>query len=259
MPVTRRTSPVIPINKIIFAGLVTFSLIACNNTDKKDGHTLSGRFVNDTFLEAVPDTIPAMIPAYCFELDFIGDSVKINFGFEEATFAYKKEGDIYWIVKAMQDQDMPFTMNGDQTITLVDTAWTRSLTTSKFIKVNEDAGRTWTFETYLNKQMISGDYIVFEKGQPTTRKLSFTSDGTVVGMEPYTAYSVCYSGDCVEETYPISNNISFTTPDKKRATYAFVKKRKDNTLTLYHIEEPQKDIKGERAIKQLAFDLRQTK
>jgi hypothetical protein len=257
-PVTLRYFSMIHLQWLILAFLAAFSLFACNSTKKTDDITLSGHYVNDTFLETIPDTIPAMIPAYCFELNFTGDSVQINFGFKEATFAYLNDGENYRIVKAMQDQDMPFKINDDQTITLVDTAWTKSAKSSTFKKATVTSNQKWAFETYLNQQMIAGAYKVFENGQPTLREMSFAPDGTVVGLAPFTAYSVCYSGDCAEETYPISNQITFSTPDKKRVTYAFIKNKTDKTISLYHIEEPKIGIKGERAIQQLAFELRQT-
>lgn len=218
---------------------------------------LSGRYVNNTFLQSIPDSIPGLVPAFCYELNFISeDSVNVFFGFEEATLAYKKQGNHYLIMKAMQDKDMTLQVNEDQTLSLLDTAWTSRNTPSEFKKVAMVSGQKWEFENYLNQQMIAGSYTVYQQDQPTDQKISFKADGTVTGIGDYISYSICYSGDCVGEVYPASNSMTLTNAKKESVTYAFVKSKGSNKISVYHIEAPIPDMKGERAIKELAYDLR---
>jgi hypothetical protein len=248
----------IPFKTLLCPCLTSLLFWGCNRAkEKTTDPTLSGHFINETFLAAIPDSIPGLVPAYCYELNFTNDSVQVFFGFEEATFAYEKEGDSYRIRKAMQDQDMPFKVNNDETITLVDTAWTKSPTASSFRKTSKGDRQKWRFEHDLNQQMIAGNYTLYKNGQSTPQKVSFQPDGTVSGLDPYTTYTLCYSGDCVGEIDPISNNITLTTPGKQSTMYAFVKNIEQKKITIHPIEAPIKDMKGERAIKGVAFDLRQ--
>ena len=233
-------------------------LWACGDSKKESQTTgLSGRFVNQTFLEAIPDSIPGLVPAYCYELNFISpDSVEILYGFEEAKHGYRKSGKDYILIKAMQDKDMPFRVNKDQTISLIDSAWTSAKSTSNFKKSINTGKRKWDFETYLNQQMIAGEYMLYKNEQPTGQKVVFMSDGTTSGIGDFNTYSICYSGDCVGEIYPISNNLTLTSKKQESVTYAFVKDKKSNKLSIRNIEAPIKDMKGERAIKEEVYDLR---
>jgi hypothetical protein len=243
---------------LAFLCLLSTFISGCGKKKQDVAETgMSGKFVNQTFLDAIPDSIPGLIPAYCFEMDFVSpDSVKIFYGFEEATLAYKKSGKYYVLIKAAQGKDMPFYVNKDQTITLADSNWTNLKTNSRFSKVLSNNGPEWDFETYLNRQMIAGNYILFKNDKPTGQKVSFQADGIVSGIHDFKTYSICYSGDCVGEVYPISNNITFLNSKNEPVTYAFVKSKVSQKLGLFNIEAPIKDMKGERAMKELVFDLR---
>ena len=103
-------------NKIalyLFALLAGLHFTSCTN-DKMNKQTgtknITGRFVNQYFLEHVSDTIAGTIPHYCYEMNFISpDSVNINYGFEEGKLAYKKEGSKYLLLSAIQGRYLPFT------------------------------------------------------------------------------------------------------------------------------------------------------
>jgi hypothetical protein len=227
--------------------------------DKDEGtEGITGNYVNQTFLQQVSDSIPGLIPVFCYELNFAGnDSVDILYGFEQARLAYKKDGKKYLLIHALQEKDMSFTLNKDSTITLVDSAWNGVTRNSTFKKSNRTGAQKWDFEAFLNERIIAGTYELYQERKPSGQKVIFKADGAVTGLEKFDRYNICYSGDCVGEIYPVSNSITFSNDKKEVFTYAFKKDKVKKTVGIFQIEGPIKDIKGERAIKELAFDLRQ--
>lgn len=225
---------------------------------------IKGRFVNQTFLQQVPDSIAGTIQAYCYEMNFVSpDSVVINYGFEEGTLAYKQEGDHYRLIGAL-----PFILNTDGSITLKDsiwvvrgdTIWTGAPLNSKFIKAPDSKGQEWVFDQYLNERMIAGIYQLYKEGKPIESKVIFNKDGSVSGLENYIAYSICYSGDCVGETEKLYNLISFNTNENAVKAYAF-EIDKNKTISFYNIGPSLKDVagndlKGGKAIEEKVFELR---
>ena len=253
-----KKTPITPFTKIpesLFS-LFLFSLLAagCSRNNDDENTKITGRYINETFLGSVSDSIPGLIPVYCYEMNFSNaDSVDILYGFEQARLAYKKSGDKYLLVKALKDKDMIFTLNDDHTITLIDSAWNGANKNSQF----ETAKGDTDFINSLNQQMIAGEYNLFRSGKFEAQKVIFSANGTVKGLENFTSYTICYSGDCVGEIYPISNSITLSNDKKETVTFALKKDNARKTLGIYHIEAPVQDIKGERAIKGIAFDLRQ--
>jgi hypothetical protein len=250
------------------AGLfICLAFAGCSNQarNKPEANAgIKGRFVNQTFLQQLPDSIAGTIQGYCYEMNFISpDSVAINYGFEKGTLAYKQEGDHYQLIGSI-----PFTLNTDGSVTLKDSTWLlRSDTVwagvplnSKFIKVPDVKGEEWAFDQYLNERMIAGTYQLYKQGKPMEPKIIFNKDGTVSGLENYTSYSICYSGDCVGETEKVSNLISFNGDENEGKTYAF-DVDKNRTISFYNIGPSLKDsdgnpLKGGRAIQEKAFELR---
>jgi hypothetical protein len=244
---------------LVFAGC------GINESNKRDGNTgISGRFVNQTFLQQVPDSIAGTIQGYCYELNFISpDSVMINYGFEEGTLAYKQEGDHYRLIGSI-----PFTLNTDGSITLSDsawlkrgdTAWTGAPLNSKFIKVPDVKGQKWVFDQYLNERMIAGTYQLFKGEKQASQQIIFNKDGSVSGLENYISYSICYSGDCTGETELASDQVTFKTRTGAAITYA-IKLDKNRTINFYTIgpmlkDNDGNDLKGGRAIEGKVFELR---
>ena len=243
------------IYQIAILSVTGFLFLSCNKT-KDDTPVLSGKFVNQTYLQQIPDSIPGLVSAYCYEMNFISsDSVKILYGFEDATLGYKREGSHYVLLNALQNNDIPFEINENGTITLADSSWNASHENSVFSK-STISGNDWDFANYLNQRMIAGEYNLLKKDQTVSQKVEFHPNGTVTGLENFTSYIVCYSGDCVQETYPVANNITFTNDKKETFVYAFNLERKNKILKIYNVENPVPDIKGQRAIKELAFELR---
>lgn len=260
------------------AGLYLAALFIClaftncsnQKSNKPEANTgIKGRFVNQTFLQQLPDSIAGTIQGYCYEMNFISpDSVAINYGFEKGMLAYKQEGDHYRLINAIQGRDMPFTYNTNGTITLTDsiwllhgdTVWTGAPLNSEFIKVPDVKGQEWAFDQYLNERMIAGTYQLYKQGKPLQSKVIFNKDGTVSGLENYTSYAICYSGDCVGETEKVFNLISFNTNENAGKAYAF-EIDKNRNISFYNIGPSLKDsdgnsLKGGRAIQEKAFELR---
>lgn len=218
---------------------------------------ISGRYINMTFLNKTLDELPSAIPAYCFEMNFTGaNKVNIFYGFEEAKLSYRKEKDHFVLLKAYQGKDMFFTFNRDSTITLLDSVWTGIAGNSQFKKMNKIDDHKWVFEYYLNDKLIAGDYILYKQNKRTRRNVIFKPNGKVTGLKNFVRYTLCYSGDCVGETEPLSNIITFEDTDNVTTNYSFKVDTKTRALSIYELSEPVEDIKGNRKVKGMIFDLR---
>ena len=238
------------------AGLLacTIAICSCNKT-KSDESTLRGHYINQSFLESSKDSVPGTINTYCYELDFVSDdSVKVFYGFEEAMLAYAKSGKKYAIKAVFQDKDLLFSISEDHKLMLEDSVWKQSDTHSVFQKADSTSSGQWNFPAKLNEVMIARSYEIFEKGKATGQKVTFSPDGKVTGLGDFTSYEVCFSGDCVGEVHPVSNNITLSS-GSINSVYAFQYNPAESILNIYNIEAPIPDIKGERAIKTVAYEL----
>lgn len=239
--------------------LLTLSILlltlSCTR-EKPETTGLVGHYINRTFLEASRDSVPGLVGNYCHELNFVSkDSVLIFYGFEEAMLGYEKSGNKYLIKNALRDKDMSFFVDPYHNLVLQDSSWTKLHVNSIFTKSYPDVTQKWSFETELNKTLIAGSYTLFEKDLPTPTQVTLSPDGRVDGLADFTNYELCFSGDCVGEVTPISNNITFTNSKDSSVVYA-VKFGQKKRFKLYNIEKPEEDIKGEREIIDLAFDFR---
>jgi hypothetical protein len=241
--------------------LSTAAFFSCSNHEKKIEHIegIRGRFVNNTVLKQISDTIPGGIPFYCTEMDFISkDSVDMSNGFEAYKLKYKKEGDNYLLLAASWKGDMLIKLNNDSTFTLMDSAWIHIPTGSEFKKADESKVGKLAFEYYLNQQMMEGKYILYKENKPTQQTIIFTASGNVNGLKDYVSYSLCYSGDCIGETEPLSNYISFINSKNQMFEYAFKIDKKNKAIRMYGIGPTPPDTKGGSAIEAMVFDLRKT-
>ena len=221
---------------------------------------ITGRYIKKSFLDQLPDQIPGSVPVYCLEINFTGsDSAEIYNGFEEFNLAYRKDGDNFLFVKAMQGNDLSFMLNETGNILLADSIWTNRSSISEFRKVSEDeyvVDHKWAIEKYLNEKMLTGNYLLFENTNTPGQVVKFISDGNVEGLRNYKTYSVCFAGDCTGETSPVSNTITFKTDSNESVTFSFRYDRKNNSVLFYDISEPVNNIKGERKILGVSFELR---
>lgn len=253
-----RQKTILKINYLVF--LLMAFIIPVSECYSQTDNRMPGRYINVTFLEQLPDQIPGSIPVYCLEINFTGsDSAEIFNGFEEYMLAFRKDGDNFLFVKAVQGNDLPFIINEAGDIILADSIWTGKPSKSVFRKVSEDdytGDHKWVIEKYLNEKMIAGDYLLFENTNTPGQVVKFLSDGTVEGLRNYKTYSVCFAGDCTGETSPVSNTVTFNTVSNESVTFSFRYDRKNNSMFFYDISEPVSDIKGERKILGVSFELR---
>ena len=247
-----------PVNRI-FIFLIFINLILFNPEEgfSRITNGLSGRYINYSFLEKLPDMIPGSIPNYCLEINFTGtDSAELYNGFEEFRLAYKGDGEDLVFLNAVQGKDLLFKLMDDQ-IFLEDSIWTGVSPGSVFKKVSDDNylnDHKWIFEKYLNERMIAGNYFLNESKNASGHEVSFNEDGKVTGLHDFAEYAVCFSGDCTGETDPVANTITFKKNSGDEITYAFKFKDK-NSILFYDIAPPTPDIKGERQILEMSFAL----
>jgi hypothetical protein len=133
--------------------------------------------------------------------------------------------------------------------------WTKSPAPSVFRRIkitDEDAG----FESLLNECLVTGEYALFDKGELRPRQVTFMANGQLSGFQPYLGYSICYAGDCLEETDPAARTIDLIDAKGERETFVFKGVEGKMALELYSIGPPDPDIKGGRAIGPMVYELR---
>jgi hypothetical protein len=151
---------------------------------------------------------------------------------------------------------MYFTIGVDSSLQLIDTAWTKVSTFSTFKKVKGPDGDDLRFEYALNNCVIAGDYALFTKGVLAPNQVSFLPNGQLNGFKPFLGYSLCYAGDCLEETDPAAQTIDLL--DERGGVVTFVMKPVEGKMAieLYSIGDPVPDMKGGRSIGPMVYELR---
>src|SRR5690242_2664429 len=150
---------------IISMMLILLSCKSGENSVKKTACSVSGKYINYTVLQHCPDIMPGDVPSFALELDFNGkDTVDINNGFERfhLPITGPAEGCNYTIVGATQFGDMHFIVQGDSTIQLIDSAWTKLNTASIFQRITEN--RPLSFVHYLNDCLLTGSWTLVKPG-----------------------------------------------------------------------------------------------
>lgn len=216
----------------------------------------SGKYFNSTVLDACPGKMPSDIPHYALEMSFHGkDSVTIDNGFERYNLAVKpgNHGCQYVIAAATLFGDMKFEITSDSTIELIDTAWTKVAGFSGFSKVNES---DVTFREALNDCLVSGEYTLFTNGEIQIGVVTLLPNGQLNGMKPFIGYEVCFAGDCLEETTPPSRTITLIDDAGNRETFSMKPLEGKMALELYSLSAPVPDVKGERTIGPMLYELR---
>lgn len=234
--------------------------ISCGKTTsgkESSSCNLSGKFFNRTILDQCPAKMPVDIPYYALELSFKSkDSVDISNGIEKYRLPIlRTEKDCQFkIVNATQFGDMIFEVKADTMLQLYDTAWTKVGSTSSFVRSANPAHANWSFENYLNNCSVAGSYMV--KGSDgQSRPVYFLPNGQVTGIKPYLSYELCYAGDCLEETENPSQLIEFIDDKGGKVLFAYKKPEGQSIFQFFSIGEPKPDVKGERSIGALAFEL----
>ncbi len=219
---------------------------------------VSGRYFNRTVLDKCPGTLPVDIPNYALQLDFSGsDSVIIRNGIEHYVLPYVPTGNDceFKIIGATQFGDMVFSVNGDSTLMLVDSAWTNVDGMSTFRHAATPNRNEWDYENFLNECVIAGTYIMDQK-QGAPSRVIFLPNGQVEGLNSFLAYKLCVAGDCLEETEPAALTIDFTTRKGDIETYVVKMPDGHKLLQFYSIGAPIADQKGGRPVGALAFEVK---
>jgi len=203
--------------------------------------------------------MPADSPYFCFELNFrSGDSVLVDNGFEKFNLRWSAgEEDCTFIIHgATLFGDMPFTLQGDTALQLIDTAWTKLTAATTFTKVVPSENGEGGFETMLNECMVAGEYALFENGELRPHAITILPNGQFNGFKPYLGYALCYAGDCLEETDPPSRTIELLDERGNKETFAFKLIEGKMAIELYRIGPPIPDTKGGRSIGPMVYELR---
>jgi hypothetical protein len=217
----------------------------------------NGKYVNATVLSKCPGMMPSDIPHFCFEMNFINkDTVEIDNGFEHFSLKYSASADgcSYTVHGATLFGDMVLTLDSDSSLQLIDTAWTKLKTYSAFKKLPSD--HEGGFETLLNECVVAGEYAIFENGNLRPHQVTLLANGQLNGFKPFLGYSLCYAGDCLEETDPPSRTIDLVDEKGEKHTFAFKNIEGKMALELYSIGPPIPDMKGGRRIGSMIYELR---
>ncbi len=201
--------------------------------EKAIAQSVSGKYVNETCVKEISDSVAGYAPFFATQLNFISsDSVVMENGFESGLIAYKKNDDKnYTLIKASFRGDMKFSFNEDGSLTLINNYDNpKQLHQEKYIKLIDS---TKNFPQFLNQYMITGEY------QLTSNKKEkqiavFNNDGKVTGIDDYTRYDICYSGDCLSEINE-RMNIIYLYNNVRQDAFAFKGSKKMKQIDLYEI------------------------
>src|SRR5688572_10458580 len=246
---------------LLFSLFIIILFSRCKNADsiaRAKSCALEGRFINRTVLDQCPKKMPVDIPYYALEMTFDStDTVDISNGIEKFRLPYVTAGKDcrFKIVNATRFGDMLFEVSNDTLIHLFDSAWTKVESFSSFVKEGNPVRQDWNFENYMNTCAMAGTYMM-KAADGTSSPVYFLPNGQVSGIKPYLSYTVCYAGDCLEETETPANLIEFTDDRGGTTLFAYKKPEDLSSVQFYKLAEPMPDIKGERAIGALAFELK---
>ena len=243
---------------ILVTGILSLFL-ACKPSGSADKHCTpaDGQYVNQSVLNNCRDKMPYDTPSFSYELTFSKDSVHVDNGFENYNLAVIADtGCLYKIVGATALGDMSFKVLSDSSILLLDTEWTKNAEPSTFQKVTRADQQQWGFTELLNDCKIAGEYAYFKEGELQIGKVTVLPNGQLNGMKPFIGYTICYAGDCVGETEPPSPTITFTDDRGNMQTFAFKNLDGKMGIEFYAIADPVPDVKGERPIGKMMFELR---
>jgi len=244
-----------------FIALLILGIISgCSTT--KSSETCAppkGRYANTTILDKCGQTMPSDIPHFCFEFNFNRPgTVDVDNGFEKFNLPYiaTEEGCRYKIQGASLFGDMDFLVDSDSSIQLIDTAWTKLNTFTTFKRRITADSSSLSFEYQLNDCILAGEYALFKQGNLQSGLVTLMANGQMNGLKPYLGYTICYAGDCLEDTEPPANTIDFIDDKGNRETFVFKAIKGKMAIELYSIGPPIPDIKGGRTIGPMVYELR---
>lgn len=245
------------IKYLLISLLVSIGLKACLVNDEKKPIALKGIFINQSYLNRSSDTLLSTIPFYCTELVFDKpDSVLVKNGFEEYVLKYEIKHDTCFLKKAYQHQgvfqDLVLLVSSDTSFIALEQDFTGSKSPAIFTKTSVFQG----FDYGLNKATIAGKYAFATPSDHQSSFITFAANGIIEGLPSFKKFSICYSGDCISEPLEASNIIMLENAQSEVEYAVWHFDKATNQLTIFKLEEPQTDIKGERAIKSTLLKLR---
>lgn len=256
--------------KKIFFYIAFVFCFACSETKEKEISVtktpilpvdVTGYWVNLSFIDHAKQDVLGSKDFYCCEMVFDDDSVLIDNGFEEYFLAYSIKDSVCILRQAFQDRDLYLKIHSDYTMSFIDTSLDYVHGNDVFmcpetLSSEEHSDININFISMLNDSLISGKYYLYIKGKPAKTEVEFFSDGKVIGLQGFSDYELCYSGDCMEMPDSAVNVILLAKDNGDADDYVWEGNRTQNYLRIYELEAPIADIKGQRKIKRLLFDLR---
>jgi hypothetical protein len=191
-----------------------------------------------------------------FKSKFVSkDSAEIDNGIETFSLPIGMKEDTCILHHAYRSpqgiEDLEVIYINDSILVINDAGYTKKTMGSRFKK------STASFQSLVNEATISATYqIITPKSK--TQLVEFTPGGDIIGLSPYTNYEICYAGDCLEEPLIPALVISLKSPDQSK-DFTWQYDKQTQILTLFNLEKPKKDIKGERRFKEYLCDLKKYK
>src|SRR5690606_16963321 len=137
---------------------------------------------------------------------------------------------------------------------LEDTGWTDLPANTTFRQAPTEERKSWSFRQHLSACVFRHTYVRHVDGKPQAGRIEALPNGQLSGMRPYLGYTLCYSGDCLEEVQPVMPNITFINDSGELHTYGLQILDNGYHLQFFHLAPPVPDVKGERQVGALAFE-----
>lgn len=215
-----------------------------------------GRLVNITLLDRCEEILKGDIPYFATELRFRDSSTVIaDNGFEQfpLKISYDRGGCTGVLRRATVQGDMAFSLGEDGQFTLYDTAWTQGAKPSVFGQAVAPERKNWGFRQHLNFCVFGFSYFLESDGKPTGGPILLLPNGQMNGMRPFLGYTLCYAGDCMEETEPAYPTVIFHRAEGGDITYAMEILELGHRIRFRHVAPPEPDVKGGRKVGDVAF------
>lgn len=239
----------------VFLIILLIILYGCRENDNV---SLKGHWANTTLVQQIKDYLPGYSGDWIYsEIIFDGvDSALVRNGFESPyKVSFKKEdlGYVLEITPDRKDLNVYFILHEGRLV-VVDPGSHNKIFPVVFTQVDTMVNEKDEFTAYLNRNVIAGEYILLQNNQP----VRFTEKGDVIGLPGYRNYEICYSGDCMCEidTYNVISLIR-DSPETGFDYFAWERDTVEGRLLIYRLSPPVPDIKGERMVTGIQFELKE--
>ncbi|MEO5581806.1 MAG: hypothetical protein ABIR66_03880 [Saprospiraceae bacterium] len=232
--------------------IIHFLITGCKHSipsiEPLKNKTFLGNYINQSYLDAIRDSIAGTIPFYCSSITFkSADTVEIDNGIESFTLAFTVYGDTCTLISAYNTasglKNLYCLYINDSVITLLDTGFTMKMIPSHFIQTNSFSPN---FPIALNKITIAGKY-QDAKAINSNSIIEFTQVGKIIGLKEFINYKICYAGDCLSEPIEPANILLLSSKNTSEV-FSWDFDKSTSILHIYSLSKPSKDIKGERKV-----------